>query len=250
MLNYKPTLLAINYNSSTVFQQQRIADIWLFNCIEGTQRMLSKEKIKVNHISKIFLSDFTINNFNGLIGLIATFNLAGRNQPLNIYAPKELNSYLFAIIKYSQTNFSFQIILRDINKNLVYCNSNFCFYILKIHKYNNHYIYKIIEKQRAGQFKIDKALNYGLRPSIIYKKLKNKINFISFNGISLQGEDFCLNSTMGSKNIISPNYFSSRYIYQYQWNKIQKNNNNIKIYNLMLFYHMNLNNWEYLNAFL
>jgi ribonuclease Z len=63
-------------------------DILLWDCGEGTQRNLMIAKISYMQIDKIFITHWHADHFAGLIPLIATMNLEGREKELKIFAPE------------------------------------------------------------------------------------------------------------------------------------------------------------------
>ena len=62
--------------------------LFLIDCGEGTQVALRKNKIKFSRIKQIFISHLHGDHYFGLFGLIATFNLLGRVEPLYIFGLK------------------------------------------------------------------------------------------------------------------------------------------------------------------
>ena len=63
--------------------------LFLVDCGEGTQIQLRLAKVKFSRIKHIFISHLHGDHFYGLIGLISTFRLLGRNAPLYIYGEKK-----------------------------------------------------------------------------------------------------------------------------------------------------------------
>ncbi|WP_185850981.1 ribonuclease Z [Blattabacterium cuenoti] len=82
---------------------------FLIDCGEGTQVQLRKAKIKFNKIVNIFISHLHGDHFFGLIGLLSTFHLLGREKSVNIYAPKGLKEIIDVHFKWSYTKLKFCI---------------------------------------------------------------------------------------------------------------------------------------------
>ncbi|MBQ2787056.1 MAG: ribonuclease Z [Bacteroidaceae bacterium] len=59
---------------------------FMIDCGEGTQLQLRKSHLHFSFINHIFISHLHGDHCFGLIGLISTFGLLGRNAPLHIYA--------------------------------------------------------------------------------------------------------------------------------------------------------------------
>lgn len=82
---------------------------FLIDCGEGTQVQLRKAKIKFNKIVHIFISHLHGDHFFGLIGLLSTFHLLGREKSVCIYAPKGLKEIIDVHFKWSYTRLKFCI---------------------------------------------------------------------------------------------------------------------------------------------
>ena len=67
---------------------------FLIDCGEGTQIQLKRYKLRFTRINHIFISHLHGDHYFGLIGLISTFNLLGRKNPLYIYGPPQLKELL------------------------------------------------------------------------------------------------------------------------------------------------------------
>ncbi len=82
---------------------------FLIDCGEGTQVQLKKAKIKFNKIMHIFISHLHGDHFFGLIGLLSTFHLLGREKSISIYAPKGLKEIIDVHFKWSYTKLKYCI---------------------------------------------------------------------------------------------------------------------------------------------
>ncbi|WP_185851561.1 ribonuclease Z [Blattabacterium cuenoti] len=82
---------------------------FLIDCGEGTQVQLRKAKIKFNRIVHIFISHLHGDHFFGLIGLLSTFHLLGREKSVSIYAPKGLKEIIDTHFKWSYTKLKYCI---------------------------------------------------------------------------------------------------------------------------------------------
>src|SRR5712675_903043 len=64
----------------------------LFDCGEGTQRQLQRSAIGLPDLQEIFLTHFHADHFLGLPGMLKTFALRGRDEPITLYGPAGLTS--------------------------------------------------------------------------------------------------------------------------------------------------------------
>jgi ribonuclease Z len=88
---------------------------FLIDCGEGTQLQLRKFKAKLGRLNHIFISHLHGDHVFGLPGLISTFNLLGRTQPLHIYAHPDLEKILQQFLGHFFVKFEFEIIYHPLN---------------------------------------------------------------------------------------------------------------------------------------
>ncbi len=82
---------------------------FLVDCGEGTQMQLRRYKIKLQKIKHIFISHLHGDHFFGLIGLLSTFHLLGRDEALHVYANPELQPIIDMQLKVSATTLSYPV---------------------------------------------------------------------------------------------------------------------------------------------
>ena len=68
--------------------------LMMIDCAEGTQLQLYKTHLAFTKISSVFISHLHGDHCLGLVGMISTFGMLGRNAPLHIYAPEPLGRLL------------------------------------------------------------------------------------------------------------------------------------------------------------
>jgi ribonuclease Z len=67
---------------------------YLIDCGEGTQMQMRKNRIRFGKINHIFISHLHGDHIFGLYGLLSTFSLMGRLNPLHLYAPENYDEIL------------------------------------------------------------------------------------------------------------------------------------------------------------
>jgi ribonuclease Z len=83
--------------------------LFLIDCGEGTQMQLRKCKIRFGKINNIFISHLHGDHVFGLYGLLSTFNLMGRENPLSLYAPENYLPMLNSHLRDFDINLNFEI---------------------------------------------------------------------------------------------------------------------------------------------
>ncbi len=83
--------------------------IFLIDCGEGTQIELRRKSIRFSRIKHIFISHLHGDHYYGLIGLIGTFQLLGREAPLHIYSPKGIKEIILLQLKLAHSRTLFPL---------------------------------------------------------------------------------------------------------------------------------------------
>jgi ribonuclease Z len=81
----------------------------LIDCGEGTQMQIRKYGIKFQRINHILISHLHGDHFFGLVGLISTMHLMGRDKGLSIYGPEELEQILRLQLEVGAAKLDFEI---------------------------------------------------------------------------------------------------------------------------------------------
>ncbi len=206
-------------NSSLLIKVPLFKDTWLLNCTEGVQFNFLNQGLKINNLSKIIIPDLHVLSLSGLMGLLSTLNLTGRNKPLDIYAPAGLKNYLNFCKRYSRTNFSYAIYVYILSNGMTIDQRSYRFYALK---YNKFYEFLIVRSEIYSTFDLKKAQSNNLRPGPMYGKLKKGFTFLTPDGFIIDGyyltacnklgpQISCLYSYFYRKNffkVLGDNYFT------------------------------------------
>lgn len=94
-----PTAQVLNHNEN----------FFLLDCGEGTQMRLSQLKIRRSKIDHIFISHLHGDHYYGLPGLITSYHLLQRKEPLHIFAPNGLKEIIDLNFKYSNTHLLYEL---------------------------------------------------------------------------------------------------------------------------------------------
>lgn len=82
---------------------------YLIDCGEGAQIQMRKFGIKFQRIEHIFISHLHGDHYFGLIGLLNTMHLLGREKPLTIHATKMLREIINIQLSVSNTKLNYEI---------------------------------------------------------------------------------------------------------------------------------------------
>lgn len=143
---------------------------FLVDCGEGTQMRLSQLKIKRSKIDHIFISHLHGDHYYGLLGLITSYHLLQRAQPLHLYAPSGLKEIIETHFRYSKTNLLFDLQIHEVNGETaaaIFENDDLIVSTIPM----NHRIpccgYLFREKKHARKILPEKLAEYRIPPSEI-----------------------------------------------------------------------------------
>ncbi len=110
-----------NFHASQVFEMR--GRRYMIDCGEGTQIKIGQYKVNVTRLDNIFISHLHSDHCIGLVGLISTLAMLGRETDLTIHAYKDLKEIMLPMLNYFTDESSFRIIFNEINphkKEIIY----------------------------------------------------------------------------------------------------------------------------------
>ncbi len=185
--------------SSIALRLPQRAEVWLFDCGEGTQHQILRSEVKVSQLSKIFVTHMHGDHIFGLMGLLASCGLAGNAQHIEIHGPAGLEDYLKACTRYSHTHFSNRIKVYTSRPGLLYEDEEYIVRCLPLKHRIPAFGYAIEEKDRPGRFRVEQAKSLGIPSGPLYGKLKNGQTITLEDGRRIRGQDLCEPTEPGRK---------------------------------------------------
>jgi len=131
-------------------------NLFLIDCGEGTQVQLRKFKVKFSRIKHVFISHLHGDHFFGLIGLISTFRLLGRETELHIYGPKGIKEVTLLQLKLGNSYGGYELIFHELaskKSELIFEDDKVSVHTIPlIHRvYTNGFLFK----EKLGERKLD-----------------------------------------------------------------------------------------------
>lgn len=185
--------------SSVALRLPQRAEVWLFDCGEGTQHQLLRSEVRVSQISRIFITHMHGDHIYGLMGLLASCGLAGNTDRIDIYGPPEIEDYLRASKRYSHTGFSYPVQVHSVSPGIVYEDEEFTVSCRHLKHRIPAFGYRVEEKDRPGRFDVEKATAMGIPFGPLYGKLKRGETVTLPDGREFQGSEFCGKPEIGRK---------------------------------------------------
>ncbi len=185
--------------SSIALRLPQRAELWLFDCGEGTQHQFLRSDLKVSQITRIFITHLHGDHIFGLAGLLASCGLAGNVERVELYGPPGLEDYLKASFRYSQTHISYPVKVYENQPGIIYEDDEYTVSCGYLKHRVTAFGYRVTEKDKPGRFNVEKAKALGIPPGPIYAKLKQGAVVELPDGRMIKGADLCGEIQAGRK---------------------------------------------------
>lgn len=158
--------------------------LFLIDCAEGTQVQLRRFKVKFARIKHIFISHLHGDHFFGLVGLISTFRLLGRDADLHIYGPKGIKKAILLQLKLGKSYTNYKLFFHELESTapqVVFEDDKVIVTTIPLlHRiYTNGFFFK--EKLGVRGLDVEKARALRVEMSY-YRKIKQGADAITIDG--------------------------------------------------------------------
>lgn len=190
-MSIKLTILGFNSAVPTAYsnptsQLLNIAErYFLIDCGEGTQVQLRKSKAKFNRINHIFISHLHGDHVFGLIGLISTLQLLGRDIPLTIFGPMGIKEFIMTQLRFTESVCSFELIFHELSSKkseLIYEDALVEVVTIPLNHrvYTNGYLFR--EKIKARRLNMDAIEEFSEIEICDFQNIKNGKDYVLESG--------------------------------------------------------------------
>lgn len=93
--------------------------MFLLDCGESTQMQMQNYKIRKSRINHIFISHLHGDHYYGLFGLLNSYSLNNRKNPLHLYATPALKQVIDLQLQVSDSSYGFELIFHPITNQSV-----------------------------------------------------------------------------------------------------------------------------------
>ncbi|MCK9403551.1 MAG: ribonuclease Z [Chitinophagaceae bacterium] len=162
--------------------------LFLIDCGEGTQIQMSRYKIRRSKIHHIFISHLHGDHYFGLIGLVTSMGLLGREQELHIYAPSALQNILTLQLEVAATTLPFALVFHPLEKDgPLIDNPKFSVACFATRHRIPCWGFIIREKKKPRKINKEKVLAFGI-PANFYEQLKEGEDYTTKHGEVIRNE--------------------------------------------------------------
>lgn len=162
--------------------------LFLIDCGEGTQMQMAKYKIRRSKIQHIFISHLHGDHYFGLIGLITSMGLLGREADLHLYAPAALKQLIDLQLKVADTALPYKLHFYPLEDgpNLV-SNDRFIVSSFPVSHRIPCWGFRFEQVKAPRRLNPEKAREKEI-PTSFYDRLKWGENYTTKEGILIQNE--------------------------------------------------------------
>ena len=143
----------------------------LFDCGEGTQQQLLRS-IGLPDVDAVFITHYHLDHWLGLLGMVKTFDLRGRERALAIHGPPGLRA-LFASMRvaFGRTSYPLELIELDRHEDVRF--GSFVISPFPVKHRVEAYGYAFVEDDRPGRFDVEAARRLGVQEGPDFGRLQN-----------------------------------------------------------------------------
>jgi len=162
--------------------------LFLIDCGEGTQMQIARYKIRRSKIHHIFISHLHGDHYFGLIGLVTSMGLLGRETELHLYAPAALKDILDLQFGVAVTTLPFPLIFHPLEKEgIITDHPKFQVECFSTRHRIPCWGFIIREKKKPRKIDKEKVLAYDI-PAVYYDKLKDGYDYENKQGGIIKNE--------------------------------------------------------------
>lgn len=197
-LNFDVKILGCN-SASFAFGRHHAAqlvsnnqNLFLVDCGEATQIQLMRYQVRHSRINHIFISHLHGDHYLGLMGLVFTFHLQGRTEPLHIYGPAGLDEIITLQLRHSESRLNYEIrfVRIDEDDQLLFENEDLSVFAVRM----NHRIpcFGFVFEEKLRKHKI---IRENLPEAITRENLtdlKEGLDIVDAAGVSWKNADLAI----------------------------------------------------------
>jgi ribonuclease Z len=142
----------------------------LFDCGEGTQQQLLRS-VGLPELDVIFITHYHLDHWLGIIGILKTFDLRGRERPLTVYGPPGLRALLDAM-RPAWGRVTYPLALEELDPHEEVAFDGYVVAPFPVEHRVRAYGYSFAEDDRPGRFDAETAARLGVTPGPDFGRLQ------------------------------------------------------------------------------
>ncbi|MDZ7740361.1 MAG: ribonuclease Z [Bacteroidota bacterium] len=167
----------------------------LIDCADGTQLHLKRSALKTSRINNIFISHLHGDHFFGLIGLLSSMQLLGREKEMKIFGPAGLEDFLHDQLRLTNSAIDFPLrfhVLKEEQKEMLLHEPDFTVESFPVKHRIPCWGFVFRERELPRNIKKSFARKHNI-PISKYNKIKEEgADFVDEKGIVYKNSDITL----------------------------------------------------------
>ena len=181
----------------------RGSELFLFDAGEGMQRNFIKAGLGMNKKMKIFITHMHSDHSVGLLGLLQTMALQGRERSVEIYGEPRVEEFLHENMRIINFGLTYDVVVHKIEKEgLVVKENDYQIMCCEAKHSVPSVAYCLEEFERPGIFNVREAKRLGIPEGELYSKLQHGQDII-YNGKKIKSSQMVGHPRKGRKIGIS-----------------------------------------------
>jgi len=165
----------------------RDGETLLFDCGEGTQRQMMRYGVSFS-LREIFFTHFHADHFLGIIGLLRTFGLQGREEPMALYGPPGAHRVLTRAIELGYERAPFPTEITELEGGTTLSRKGYDLEVFAV-DHPRAVGYALREHRRLGRFDPDRARAVGIPEGPLWGKVHRGERIVLPDGRSVDPQE-------------------------------------------------------------
>ena len=161
--------------------------LFLVDCGEGTQMQMAKYRIRRSRINHIFISHLHGDHYFGLIGLITSMGLLGREHDMHLHAPAPLKELIDMQLKVADTSLPFELHFHPLQEGLIVNEEKFMVSCFKVSHRIPCWGFRFEQVRAPRRILPEKAIELGV-PASFFDQLKWGEDYTTKTGLVIKNE--------------------------------------------------------------
>ena len=149
----------------------REGETLLFDCGEGTQRQMMRYGVSFA-LKDILFTHFHADHFLGVIGLVRTLGLQGREEPLTLRGPRGAKQVLQQAMVLGVERVPFEVKIEEVKVGDRLEREGYALHVFATEHGGSSVGYALVEAERYGRFDPEKARALGIPEGPLWGKLQ------------------------------------------------------------------------------
>ncbi|HIG8796987.1 TPA: ribonuclease Z [Raoultella terrigena] len=180
-------------------QQPTAAEVWLFDCGEGTQHQFLHTALHPGKLNKIFITHLHGDHLFGLPGLLCSRSMQGNSLPLTLYGPKGLREFVEVALRLSGSWTDYPLDIVEIGPGLILDDAGYRVTAWPLNHPVECYGYRIEEHDKPGTLDAARLIADGVPSGPLFQQLKQGMSVELADGRIVDGRRYLGPTTPGKK---------------------------------------------------